>query len=67
MGLSKLQEHDMNALEIFSLKMILVLIRRIPHSSLEKWAKIYLYAKYMLIISFLALLMLHFVKSLARS
>jgi hypothetical protein len=33
----------------------------------SKWAKIYLYAKYTLMISSLALLMPHFVKSLARS
>jgi hypothetical protein len=33
----------------------------------KKWAKIYLYAKYMLMISFLARLMPPFVKSLARS
>jgi hypothetical protein len=52
MGLSKLQEHGMNALEIFLLKMILGLVRQIPHSLLEGWAKIYLYAKYMLMISF---------------
>jgi hypothetical protein len=36
MGLSKLQEHDMNALEIFLLKMVLGLVSQIPHSSLEK-------------------------------
>jgi hypothetical protein len=67
MSLNRLQEHGMNALGIFSLKMILGLVRWIPHSSLERWAKIYLYDKYMLMISFLALLMPHFVKSLARS
>jgi hypothetical protein len=33
----------------------------------KKLAKIYLYAKYMLMISFLVLLMPHFVKNLARS
>jgi hypothetical protein len=47
----------MNVLGIFLLKMILGLVRRIPHSSLEKWANIFLYAKYMLMISFFALLM----------
>jgi hypothetical protein len=67
MGLSKLQEHDMNALGIFLLKMGLGLIRRIPRSSLEKWAKIYLYAKYILMISFFVLLINHFVMNLARS
>jgi hypothetical protein len=53
MGLSKLYEHGMSALRIFLLKMVLGLVRQIPCSSLEKWAKIYLYAKYMLMISFL--------------
>jgi hypothetical protein len=67
MGLNKLQEHDMNGLGIFLLKIVLGLVRRIPHSSLEKWAKIYLYDKYILMISFLALLMPTFVKSLSRS
>jgi hypothetical protein len=67
MGLSKLQEHGMNDLEIFSLKMVLGLLRRISHSSLEKLAKIYLYAKYMLMTSFLVLLINPFVMSLARS
>jgi hypothetical protein len=67
MGLSKLQEHGMDALGIFLLKMVLELVRRIPHSSLEKWAKNYLYVKYMLMISFLTLLMPQFVKSLAKS
>jgi hypothetical protein len=67
MGLSKLQEHGINAFRIFLLKMVLGLVRWIPHSSLEKWALIYLYAKYMLMISFFALLMPHSVKSLARS
>jgi hypothetical protein len=56
MGLNKLQEHGMNALEIFLLKIILGLVRRILHSSLEKWAHIYLCIKYMLMISFLVLL-----------
>jgi hypothetical protein len=51
MGISKVQEHGMNALEIFLLKMVLGLVRWIPHSSLEKWANIYLCAKYMLMIS----------------
>jgi hypothetical protein len=35
-GLSKHQEHDMNALEIFLLKMVLGLVRPILLSSLEK-------------------------------
>jgi hypothetical protein len=67
MGLNKLQEHDMNDLVIFSLKIVLGLVRRIPHSSLEKWANIYLYDKYILMISFFALLMPTFMKSLSRS
>jgi hypothetical protein len=67
MGLNKLQGHGMNALVIVLLKIVLGLVRRTPQSSLEKWAKIYLYTKYMLMISFLALLMPHFVKSLTRS
>jgi hypothetical protein len=36
MGLSKLQVHGMNALGIFLLKIVLGLVRQIPHSSLEK-------------------------------
>jgi hypothetical protein len=64
---SKHQEHGMNAFGIFSLKMILGLIRRIPHSSLEKWVKICLYAKYTLIILSLVLLRNTFVMSLAKS
>jgi hypothetical protein len=67
MGLNKLQEYGMNALGIFLLKIVLRLVRRIPHSSLEKWVKIYFYANCLLMISFLALLMPHFVRSLARS
>jgi hypothetical protein len=66
MGLNKLQEHSMNALGIFLLKMVLGLVRRILLSSLEKWAKIYLYAKYMLMMLFLVLLINPFVMSLAR-
>jgi hypothetical protein len=65
--LNKLQGHGMDALGVFLLKMILGLVRQILHSSLEKWVKIYLYVKYMLMISFLALLMPHFMKSLVRS
>jgi hypothetical protein len=67
MGLNKLQGYGMIALAIFLLKMVLGLVRQIPHSSLERWAKIYLYAKYILMISFLALLLPPFVKSLVRS
>jgi hypothetical protein len=65
-GLSKHQEHGMNALETFLLKMVLVLVRPILLSSLKKWVKIYLYAKYMLIILYLILLTNPFVMSLAK-
>jgi hypothetical protein len=67
MGLSKHQEYGVNALEIFSLKMILGLVRRILLSSLERWVNIYLYAKYMLMILSLVLLTNPFVMSLAKS
>jgi hypothetical protein len=36
MGLNKLQEHGMNVLGIFVLKMVLGLVKWILHSSLEK-------------------------------
>jgi hypothetical protein len=62
MGLSKHQEHGMNALEIFLSKMV----RPILLSSLEKWKKIYLYAKYILMILSLVLLTNPFVMSLAK-
>jgi hypothetical protein len=55
-GLSKHQEHGMNALVIFSLKMVLLLVTRILLSSLERWVKICLYAKYTLMILSLVLL-----------
>jgi hypothetical protein len=67
MGLNKLEENGMNALGIFLLKMVLGLVKRILHSSLEKWAKIYLCAKYMLMISFFVLLINPFVMCLVRS
>jgi hypothetical protein len=66
MGLSKHQEYGMNILEIFLLKMILGLVRPILLSSLEKWEKIYLYAKYILMILSLVLLTNPFVMSLAK-
>jgi hypothetical protein len=47
MGLSKLLEHDMNVLEIFSPKMVLRLVKPIPLSSLEMLTTIYLFAKFM--------------------
>jgi hypothetical protein len=56
MGLSKHQEHGINALGVFLLIMVLGLERWVLRSSLEGWGKNYLYVKYMLIISFLVLL-----------
>jgi hypothetical protein len=40
MGLSKYQEHGMNVLGIFLLKMVLGLVTPTLLSSLEKWGKI---------------------------
>jgi hypothetical protein len=67
MGSNKLQEYGMNALGIFLLKMGFRI--RTTDSTLftKKWAKIYLCAKYMLMISFFVLLINPFVMSLARS
>jgi hypothetical protein len=67
MGLNKHQEHGMNALEIFLLKIVLGLVRPILLSSLEKWEKIHLYDNYMLMILSLVLLTNPFVMSLAKS
>jgi hypothetical protein len=67
MGLSKHQEYGMNAFKIFLLKMVLGLVRPILLSSLEKWEKIFLYAKYMLMILSWVPLTNPFVKSLAKS
>jgi hypothetical protein len=66
MGLSKHQEYDMNALETSLLKMILGLVRLALLSSLEKWAKIYLYVKSMLMILYLVLLINPFMMSLVK-
>jgi hypothetical protein len=66
MGLSKHQEHGMNALGTFLLKMVLGLVRPTLLSSLEKWVKIWLYAKSMLMILYLVLLTNPFVMSLAK-
>jgi hypothetical protein len=66
MGLSKHQEHDMNALGTFLLKMVLGLVRLTLLSSLEKWVKICLYVKSMLTILYLVLLTNPFVMSLAK-
>jgi hypothetical protein len=43
MGLSKLLEHDMNAVGIFSLKMVLRLVKPILLSSLERLIRTYLF------------------------
>jgi hypothetical protein len=50
MGLSKHQEHGMNDLVTSLLKSVLGLVRLTLLYSLEKWVKIYLYAKFMLMI-----------------
>jgi hypothetical protein len=62
MSLIKHQEHSMNALGTFLLKMVLGLVRLTLLSSLEKWIKICLYAKSMLMILYLVLLTNPFVK-----
>jgi hypothetical protein len=56
----------MNALETFLLKIVLGLVRSILLSSLEKWVKICLYAKFMLMILYLVLLTNHFVMILKK-
>jgi hypothetical protein len=56
----------MNALGTSLLIMILGLVRLTLLSSLEKWVKICLYAKYMLMILYLVLLTNPFVMSLAK-
>jgi predicted ferric reductase len=66
MSLSKFQEYDMNALEIFLLIMILGLEKRSLRSSLEGLTKIYLYAKYILMTLSLVLLINLFMMNLAR-
>jgi hypothetical protein len=48
MGLSKLQEHGMNALGIFSLNFFKKLVNPILLSSLERLIKIYSFVKFML-------------------
>jgi hypothetical protein len=47
MGLSKLLEHGMNGLAIFSLKIVLRLVKPILLSSLERLTRIYSFAKFM--------------------
>jgi hypothetical protein len=66
MGLSKHQEHGMDALGIFLLIIVLGLVRSTLLFSLEKWLKICLYAKSMLMILCLVLLTNPFVLSLAK-
>jgi hypothetical protein len=65
-GLSKHQEHGMSTLGTSLLKMDLGLVRLTLLSSLEKWVKIYLYAKSILMILYLVLLTNHFVMSLVK-
>jgi hypothetical protein len=55
MDLSKHQEHGINVLGTFLLKIVLGLIRLTLLSSLEKLVKLYLYAKFMLILYFILL------------
>jgi hypothetical protein len=45
--LSKLLEHGMNALGIFSPKMVLILVKSILLSSLDRLTRIYPFAKFM--------------------
>jgi hypothetical protein len=66
MGISKHQEHGMNALGSSLLKMILGLVRPTLLSSLEKWANICLCAKSVLMILYLVLLTNLFVMSCAK-
>jgi hypothetical protein len=66
MGLSKHQEHGVNALRTSLLKMVLVLVRPTILSSLDKWVKICLYAKSILMILYLVILINLFMMSLAK-
>jgi hypothetical protein len=66
MGFSKHQKYCMNALETFSLTMVLGLVKRILLSSLEGWVRIYLCAKYILMTLSLVLLINLFVMSLTK-
>jgi hypothetical protein len=50
----------------FLIKIVLGLVRPTLLSSLEKWVKIYLYAKFILMILYLVLLTNHFVINLAK-
>jgi hypothetical protein len=64
MGSSKLQEHGMNAYEIFLSLMASKLEKLTLLSSLKQLLKTCLYAKFMLMILYLGLLTSHHVKSL---
>jgi hypothetical protein len=66
-GLKQAPRAWYECLRNFLIKNAFRMVRRILLSSLERWTKIYLYAKYILIISFLVLLINPFVMSLARS
>jgi hypothetical protein len=57
-GLSKHQERDMNVVGIFSLIIVLGLVKWILHSSLEGWARIHFYVKSMLMTLSLILLII---------
>jgi hypothetical protein len=67
MGSSKLQEHGMNAYEIFLSLMASKSVKPILHSLLKLLQKICLYAKSMLMILYLGLLKNQLVKSLVGS
>jgi Na+-translocating ferredoxin:NAD+ oxidoreductase RnfA subunit len=67
MGSSKPQEHGMNACEMFLSLMTSKLVKLILLSLLKPLQKIYLYAKFMLMISYLGLLTNLIVKSLVGS
>jgi hypothetical protein len=67
MGSSKPQEHGMNACEIFLLLMASKSVKPILLSLLKPLQKICLYAKFMLMISYLGLLTNLLVKSLVGS
>jgi hypothetical protein len=66
MDLSKHQEHCMNALETFLLKIVLGLVRLTLLSSLKKIGKDCLYAKSILMILYLVLLTNPFVVGLVK-
>jgi Na+-translocating ferredoxin:NAD+ oxidoreductase RnfA subunit len=66
MGSNKPQEHGMNACEIFLSLMASKSVKPILHSLLKPLQMICLYAKFMLVISYLGLLTNLHVKSLVR-